>query len=172
MRSNIGNKKKGTWGPHNFAIEDLQTMVDDYLGVDCNGFTGRYLNAKFRALKVTAQTTEEEYVSGKAALPHLRQTVGDIKADDTVVFNNGSYHHVAMVGAVLQFTAREALVILAESRTAHMLHGGPQSNIWRVRQHEVLKRAKPTGKFIEGKFNIIGRGGDTFVKIVAPERFK
>jgi len=172
VRSTIGRKdeKKGTdtRRPHDFAVEDLQTMVDDYLGVDCNGFTGRYLKAKFPALKVDAQTTEEAYASKDA---HVRKSVADIKADDTAVFNDGSYHHVAMVGAVLQYLPSEALIILAESRTAHMLHGGPQSNIWRVRQ-QVIKKGKDKGKPVEGKFDILGRGSDTFVKFAAPDRFK
>jgi hypothetical protein len=166
VRSKIG--KKGEKQPHDYAVEDLQTMVDDYLGVDCNGFTGHYLKKKFPALTVTSQTTEETYVSKEA---HVRKTVADIKADDTAVFNNGSYHHVAMVGAVLQYLPGEALVILAESRTSHMPRGGPQSNFWRVRQQE-NKKGKLKGTPIEGKFDIVGRGGDKFVKFAAPDRFK
>jgi hypothetical protein len=173
VRSTIGRKdeKKGTdtRRPHDFAVEDLQTMVDDYLGVDCNGFTGHYLKAKFPALTVTSQTTEETYVSKEA---HNRKTVADIKADDTAVFNDGSYHHVAMVGAVLHYLPGEALIILAESRTSRVLHGGPQSNFWRVRQQEITK-GKHKGTPIEGKFDIVGRGGsDKFVKFAAPDRFK
>jgi hypothetical protein len=170
VRSMIWKDMKAkTKEPHDFAVEDLQTMVDDYLGVDCNGFTGHYLKAKFPALKVTSQTTEEKYASKEV---HNRKTVADIKVDDTAVFNNGSYHHVAMVGAVLRYLPSEALIILAESRTARMRHGGPQSNIWRVRQQEVIKRGKRTGIPIEGKFDIIGRGGDKFVKFVAADTFK
>lgn len=169
VRSTIWKDMKAkTKEPHDFAVEDLQTMVDDYLGVDCNGFTGHYLKAKFPALKVTSQTTEEAYASKEL---HNRKTVADIKVDDTAVFNDGSYHHVAMVGAVLQYLPSEALLILSESRTQHMPRGGPQSNIWRVRQ-QVIKKGKDKGKPAEGKFDIVGRGGDTFVKFVAPDRFK
>lgn len=88
------------------------------------------------------------------------------------MFNDGSYHHVAMVGAVLQYLPDEALLILSESRTSHMPRGGPQSNIWRVRQ-QVIEKGKDKGKPIEGKFDIVGRrGGDTFVKFASPDRFK
>ncbi|MGE0421621.1 MAG: hypothetical protein AB7O88_05120 [Reyranellaceae bacterium] len=168
VRAKIG--KKEAKETHEYAVDDLQTMVDDYLGVDCNGFTGLYLKAKFPALSVTSQTTEEAYVSKEA---HNRKTVGDIKADDIVAFNDGSYHHVAMVGAVLQYLPGEALVILSESRSAGLVHGGPQSNLWRVRQHMIKDRwGKPTGKTEEGKFDIVDRGKDKFVKIASPDRFK
>ena len=165
VRIKIG--KTGEKESHDYAIEDLQTMVDDYLGVDCNGFTGLYLKAKFPKLSVTSQTTEEAYVSREA---HNRKTVADIKADDIAVFNDGSYHHVAMVGAVQRYLPSEALVILSESRSSRIVHGGPQSNFWRVRQQEVAK-GKDKGKPVEGKFDVVGRGGDKFVKFASPDRF-
>lgn len=169
VRKNIWKDKEARIKEsHDYIVEDLQTMVDDYLGVDCNGFTGNYLKAKFPALSVTSQTTEESYVKKPE---HVRKTIADIKVDDTAVFNNGSYHHVAMVGAVLQYLPGEALLILSESRTSRMPRGGPQSNVWRVRQQEI-KTGKGKGTPIEGKFDIVGRGGDTFVKFASPDRFK
>ncbi|MBX3501339.1 MAG: hypothetical protein KF889_18020 [Alphaproteobacteria bacterium] len=168
VRAKIG--KKDARETHDYAIEDLQTMVDDYLGVDCNGFTGLYLKAKFPKLTVTSQTTEEAYVSREA---HNRKTPADIKADDIVAFNDGSYHHVAMVGAVLMHLPGETLVILSEARSSSLVHGGPQSNLWRVRQHVIKdSKGRPTGKTAEGKFDIVGRGKDKFVKIASPDRFK
>lgn len=154
---------------HDYAVDDLQKMVDDYLGVDCNGFTGRYLNAKFPTLSVTSQTTEEEYARKTG---HLRKTLADIRADDIAVFNkNGSYHHVAMVSAVLHYWPGDVLLMLSEARSAHMPKGGPQSNVWRVRQQEI-KDGKGKGTPVEGKFDIVGRGGEKFVKFVSPDGFK
>lgn len=154
---------------HAYEIEDLQTMVDSYLGVDCNGFTGQYLKAKFPSLNVEPGTTEEAYARKTtdlrkpvADVPYLRKTVADIAVDDTAVFyDGGRYHHVAMVSQVAPSSDGEVQIALAEARSNKLVHGGPQVNMWRVRQQKE-----------EGKFDIIGRGGESFVRFVSPDRFK
>jgi hypothetical protein len=146
---------------HEYDIGDLQTMVDSFLGVDCNGFTGRYLKAKFPWLAIEPGTTEETYVKDETK---VRKKLEDIRVDDTAVFNkNNSYHHVAMVSLVLSRTADEARLMLSESRSQHLEHGGPQTNVWVVKP----QRDK-AGKPIEGKFDIEGRDKEKFVKFVEP----
>ena len=95
--------------------------------------------------------------------------VSEIRKDDVAVFNNGTYHHVAMVTGILQYWSGEAWIQLSESRNAR--YGGPQTNDWRVRQQTVA-RGRHAGDPIEDKFDIVGRGGDNFVKFVSPDRFK
>jgi hypothetical protein len=154
-----GEDKREVPFEHAYEIEDLQTMVDSYLGVDCNGFTGQYLKAKFPSLTVKPGTEEETYASKK---DYLRKTVADIAVNDTAVFHNGGrYHHVAMVSQVVPLSDDEVQVALAESRSAGMVHGGPQVNLWRVRRQKE-----------EAKFDVIGRGGERFVRFVSPDRFK
>jgi hypothetical protein len=142
------------------AIDDLPTMVDSYLGVDCNGFTGRYWKAKYPWLEVDPGNTEESYVQDET---HLRKTLAEIRVDDCAVLNNGGFHHVAIVSQVLTRTADELRVMLSESRSAELEHGGPQSNIWVVRPKFDVKK-KP----IESKFKIDGRPGETFINFTAP----
>ncbi len=171
-----GKKVKKTFS-HTYEIEDLQTMADSYLGVDCNGFTGRYLKAKYRWLDISPDTTEESYVSGGGHgkgpgkdESHLRKKPADITIDDTAVFNNGSYHHVAMVSQILLRADDHVLLTLAESRSAQERHGGPQQNVWRVEPKRKQQR-DGKGAVIEGKFKLAGRPGDT-VEFVAPHRFR
>ncbi len=164
-----GEDKRKVPFEHAYEIDDLQTMVDSYLGVDCNGFTGRYLKAKFPSLNVSPDTEEEAYVSRTADLrkpvadiPYLRKTVAEIAVNDTAVFNKGGrYHHVAMVSQVMPFSDNEMQVALAESRTATMVHGGPQVNLFRVRRQKQ-----------EGNFDVVGRVGESFARFVSPDRFK
>jgi hypothetical protein len=154
-------KVKAGGEPHTIEIEDLQTMVDSFLGVDCNGFTGHYLKAKFPALKVSPGTHEYVYASKEA---FNRKKVTDIKVDDTaVLYKGGQYHHTAMVSQVLWYLADEMQVVLAEARGTD--EGGPQVNIWRVKQQS--EKGKPK----EGKFDIVTRK-ETFVKFVSPDRFR
>jgi hypothetical protein len=155
-------KDKEGWHKETFEheIEDLPTMVGRYLGIDCNGFTGRYWKAKFPWLEIDPGTTEEAYVKDET---HVRKKLEDIRSDDTAVFNDGSYHHVATVGQILNRTPDELRLLLSESRTKEVRHGGPQSNIWVVRPQRDSKK-KP----VESKFDVVGRTGETFVKFVEP----
>lgn len=155
-------KEMGVWHQETFEHEigDLQTMVDGYLGIDCNGFTGRYLKAKFPWLQIDPNTTEESYVKEKTA---IRKKLEDIRVDDTAVFNDGSFHHVAMVSQVLRRTPEEMQLTLSESRSGQDRHGGPQTNIWIVRP-QLDKKKTP----VEGKFEVVGRTGEKFVNFVAP----
>jgi hypothetical protein len=94
---------------------------------------------------------------------HVRKKLEDIRSDDTAVFNDGSYHHVATVGQILNRTPDELRLLLSESRTKEVRHGGPQSNIWIVRP-QLDSKKKP----VESKFDVVGRTGETFVKFVEP----
>lgn len=156
-------KVKAGGEQHTIEIEDLQTMVDSFLGVDCNGFTGHYLKAKFPALRISSGTHEYVYASEEA---FNRKKIADIKVDDTaVMYRKGHYHHVAMVSQVLWYHPDEMLLMLAESRTMDMVHGGPQVNMWHVKQQFEKKKPK------EGKFDIATRA-ESFVKFVSPDRFR
>jgi hypothetical protein len=158
-------KLKAGGEQYTIEIEDLQTMVDSFLGVDCNGFTGHYLKAKFPALNIKPGTPEWAYASEEA---FNRKKIADIKVDDAAVMHDGThYHHTAMVSQILWYLPEEIGIVLAEARTFRMKHGGPQTNIWRVRQH-LNDKKKPE----EGKFDIVGRKGETFVKFVSPDRFR
>jgi hypothetical protein len=156
-----GNKQEKTF---EYEIGNLQTMVDGYLGVDCNGFTGRFLKARYPLLLIEPGSTEESYVKDKT---QIRKKLADIKVDDTAVFHkHGSYHHVAMVSMVVTRSADEARVMLAESRTQHMMAGGPRSDLWLVKPQRTGK--KEDGDLIEGQFDVLGRDKEKFVKFVAP----
>lgn len=71
-----------------------------------------------------------------------------------------------MVSMVVTRSADEARVILSESRTQHMMAGGPRSDLWLVKPQRTGK--KEDGDLIEGQFDVLGRDKEKFVKFVAP----
>jgi hypothetical protein len=71
-----------------------------------------------------------------------------------------------MVSMVVSRTADEARLLLSESRTQHMIGGGPRSDLWLVKPQRAGKNGD--GDIIEGQFDILGRDKEKFIKFVAP----
>ncbi|MCA8909775.1 MAG: hypothetical protein KDA49_09190 [Rhodospirillaceae bacterium] len=154
----------GTKTTHNVQIEPIANMVEKYLGVDCNGFTGTYLKAKYPKLTIHSGDTEEFYASKEK---YRRKTLGDIKVDDIAVFKKPSgYHHVAMVSVVFPRSkdTDDLQVILAESR-GNQRGNGPQYNAW------TFKQQMAGGAAVDTKFDIVGRSGETYVMVIDHQRF-
>lgn len=165
------NAKSVTYD-HQFQVDDLPTMVEQYLGVDCNGFANLYLKNKYPNLEIkSANTMEDLYVqtTGKKGdkqriKENLRHSLADVKQDDAVVFYKGHYHHIAIINVVLVRSADGILVSLAESRGKSK--GGVQVNNFWIRQK------KKGGKPVSGEFTIDGRASEDFVNIVSPDRWR
>lgn len=123
------------WVSHQSLIkgETMSTVpqyVNDYIGVDCNGFAGNYLKSKYPNVKCKHSTPEEQYLVWGKYGGEIRKSPADLAADDVIVFDG----HIAVISKVVLATAKEALVEISESRTRRMKKGGPQTNSWWIRQ--------------------------------------
>jgi hypothetical protein len=63
----------------------LASLVDMFLGMDCNGFVGNYLKAKYASngFKLTPSTPEQDYFYNRKT---IRDSPAEIKADDVILF--------------------------------------------------------------------------------------
>ena len=146
------------------TIAPVDDIVDKYLGMDCNGFVGNYLKAKYSDFRLGSRTPEEDYFYNRAS---VRNDVEEVQPDDVVLMlhEEGSEKidwkaadlikelsaqrflvgHIAVISRVLSASGNTAQIVLCESRTRRKQNGGPQSNTW------TLKRL---GKY---HFAIVGR---------------
>lgn len=127
------------------ATQTVPELVNDYLGMDCNGFVGNYLREKFANAKCKPSTPEEQYMVWGKYGGVIRKSTADLAIDDVIVFEG----HIAIISKVVLATSKEALVEISESRTRKMALGGPQTNSWYIR-------------YKDGAFDILDR--DTAVK--------
>lgn len=111
------------------TMSTVPQYVSDYLGVDCNGFVGNYLKAKYPGVKCKHSTPEEQYLVWGKYGGVIRKSPADLAADDVIVFDG----HIAVINKVILATEKEALVEVSESRTRKMKKGGPQTNTWWIR---------------------------------------
>lgn len=108
------------------TMSTVQSYVNDYLGVDCNGFVGNYLQRKFAGVKCKHSTPEEQYLVWGKYGGVIRKGTEGLAVDDVIVFEG----HIAVISKVILATPKEALVEISESRTRKMKKGGPQTNSW------------------------------------------
>ncbi|MEP7364752.1 MAG: hypothetical protein ABI972_15965 [Acidobacteriota bacterium] len=127
------------------STQTVPELVDDYLGMDCNGFVGNYLKEKFSNVKCKASTPEEQYLVWGKYGGVVRKGMADLAIDDVIVFDG----HIAIISKVILATDKDALVEISESRTRKSKKGGPQTNSWNIR-------------YKNGVFDIVDR--DTEVK--------
>ena len=122
------------WASHRGLMDGgftttVPELVNDYLGMDCNGFVGNYLKQKFANVKCKASTPEEQYLVWGKYGGVIRKGTAGLAIDDVVVFDG----HIAVISKVILATEKEALVEISESRTRKMTKGGPQTNSWLIR---------------------------------------
>lgn len=116
------------------SVAPMPFIVSDYLGVDCNGFIGNYLRAKYAGNSLRPGSPEREFHSkGKKT---RRTRFQDIRPDDVIVFEG--FHHVSLVQEVVDWGEDWAVVELCESRSK--AHGGPQCSYeeitWQKDKHK------------------------------------
>ena len=86
----------------NKSVVPVPFIVSDYLGVDCNGFIGNYLQTKYAGNSLGPSSTEYTYHSkGKKT---RRKRFQDIRMDDVIVFEG--YHHVSLVQELVDLGRR------------------------------------------------------------------
>jgi hypothetical protein len=105
-------------------VPELNLIVEQYLGMDCNGFVGNYLMAKYPGLGVDPNNPEEIYHNKAKKNGVIRKSIQDLKEDDILIFDG----HIAIISRVLAKASNSAMVAVSESRTRHQVHGGPQTN--------------------------------------------
>lgn len=137
-----------------FDVLPLPRLVEQFLGMDCNGLVGNYLRQKYPSISYGPNTTEVEFSKAKTK----RKTPSDLHSDDVIVFKGagGNIHHVAVIDSVVWRGDDYALIILAESRTGQQKHGGPQYDYWTIEQVK-----DKHGKAKEGEFIFPGRPEST-----------
>jgi hypothetical protein len=107
------------------SVNEIAFLVEQYLGTDCNGFVGNYLLAKYPDLDVDPNNPEETYhTKSKRSGGVVRKSLAEIAPDDIVIFPG----HIGVISSVLARTAQTAIVRFSESRSRHLVHGGPQTN--------------------------------------------
>ena len=127
------------------TVATLPAIVESYLGVDCNGFIGNYLQAKYKGNSLGPSSTEYTYhVKGK----HTRRTkLSEIRMDDVIVWEG--YGHVTIVQEVIDHGDDWAVVEICESRGKK--EGGAQ---WAI--DEITWQTKG-GKPQPGSFRMRGQ---------------
>jgi hypothetical protein len=128
----------------NKSVAPMPFIVSDYLGVDCNGFIGNYLRAKYAGNSLGPSSTE--YTYHRKGKKTRRTRFRDIRMDDVIVFSG--YHHVAIIQELIDWGEDWAVVEVCESRSKN--HGGPQ---W---SNEEITWQKKYGKEQPGKFRMRG----------------
>jgi len=129
----------------NKSVVPVPFIVSDYLGVDCNGFVGHYLRAKYAGNSLGP--SDKEYTYHARGKKTRRTRFQDIRPDDVIVFEG--YHHVAIVQEVVDWGEDWAVVELCESRSKN--HGGPQ---WSY--EEINWKKDKHGKTVVGTFHMRG----------------
>jgi hypothetical protein len=122
------------WASYRGVVDGVSTqtvpeLVNDYLGMDCNGFVGNYLKQKFSSVKCKATTPEEQYLVWGKYGGVIRKGTEELAMDDVIVFKG----HIAVINKVILATKKDALVEISESRTRKKRKGGPQTNSWNIR---------------------------------------
>ncbi|MBI1357211.1 MAG: hypothetical protein GC160_22960 [Acidobacteria bacterium] len=127
------------------TVAPLATIVESYLGADCNGFIGNYLRAKYAGNSLGPSSTEYTYhVKGK----HTRRTkFSEIRMDDVIVWEG--YGHVTIIQELIDWGDDWAVVEICESRSKD--YGGPQ---WAI---DELTWQTKNGKPKPGSFRMRGQ---------------
>lgn len=133
-------------------VAPVWDIVDKYLGVDCNGFVGHYLNTVYAGVKAGPSTPEKYFRTGGK----FRQSPMDFHPEDVLVF--GDFGHVAIIDSVASRASNLAKVFVCESRGKDA--GGPQGN-WFDIEHQHDKKGSP----VPGKFKIRGKDLDSVVRV-------
>ncbi len=126
------------------GVAQVAEIVDKYLGVDCNGFIGNFLRAKYAGVKVGPSTKERDFRNGAV----FRSAPPELRAQDVLVFTG--FHHVSIIDRVLSASSKEAQCMICESRGKD--YGGPQMNVYTI-------------KHASGKFWMRGESLDAIVKV-------
>ncbi|MDX2266993.1 MAG: hypothetical protein NW208_02740 [Bryobacter sp.] len=107
-------------------MDKLELIVEQYLGTDCNGFVGNYIKYKYPMVDVDPNNPEEVFHNkAKKKGGVIRKSIEEVAADDIVIFPG----HIGVISKVLVQLGSSAMVVFCESKTRHMVFGGPQSNI-------------------------------------------
>lgn len=126
-------------------IAPIPTIVSTYLGADCNGFVGNYLQSKYKGCTLGPSNTEKTYHSrGKG---NRRNKPSEIRMDDVIV--RGDFGHVILVQEVIDFGDDWAVIEICESRSKN--YGGPQ---WSIEEINLKKDKK--GKVVPGEWTMRG----------------
>jgi hypothetical protein len=128
------------WGR---LVTDLQEYVDYYIGMDCNGFVGAYLEENFPGSGVSKNIDIDSigtYYGTHASGAHFSR-IDDptkIQAHDILVRRriDGSTRHIALVESVLSASSSQASLLIAESRGGDGLAS---------RTETLTKMSKPSG---------------------------
>jgi hypothetical protein len=139
------------WHRYQVAVENktllpVPVIVSSYLGVDCNGFIGNYLKAKYAGCSLGPSDTERTYHNRGSK--GRRKKFREIRMDDVIVFSG--FGHVALVQDVIDWGDDWAVVEICESRSK--TEGGPQ---WSIEEINWQKNSKGQPK--EGHFRMRGR---------------
>ena len=126
-------------------VASIPTIVSSYLGADCNGFVGNYLQSKYKGCSLGPSHTESTYHLRSKS--HRRNKPSEIRMDDVIV--RGDFGHVAIVQEVIDFGDDWAVAEICESRSKN--YGGPQ---WSIEEINLKKDKK--GKVIPGEWRMRG----------------
>lgn len=108
------------WGRR---VTDLQEYADYYIGMDCNGFVGAYLEENFPGSGVSKNIDIDsigKYFGDNASGAHFTR-IDDatrIQTSDILVRRriDGSSRHIALVESVISASSGKATLLIAESR--------------------------------------------------------
>lgn len=127
------------------SVTPVPTIVSEYLGADCNGLVGNYLQSKYHGCTLGPSSTERTYHN--RSKKHRRNKPSEIRMDDVIV--RGDFGHVILVQELIDWGDDWAVIEIAESRGKKQ--GGPQ---WSIEEINLKKDKK--GNAIPGEWTMRG----------------
>jgi hypothetical protein len=144
------------------GLPSLISLVDMFLGSDCNGFVGNYMQTKYKSndFRCGPSTPEEDFFYNRK---EIRDDPMDLRADDVILLNrtpnkdNGEVAvdwdkkskkemeaelslkrplvgHIMVISSVGGVSGNQAEVMVSESATSAVVNGGPRTLPWTLRR--------------------------------------
>jgi len=144
------------------GLPSLASLVDMFLGSDCNGFVGNYMKTKYKnyEFRCGPSSPEEDFFYNRQT---IRDNPIDLRADDVILLNRTPkaskgevavdwdkktkkdmedelskkrplVGHIMVISSVDLVSGNEAIAWVSESATSAVVNGGPRTLPWTLRR--------------------------------------
>lgn len=144
------------------GLPSLVSLVDMFLGSDCNGFVGNYMKTKYKnnEFRCGPSSPEEDFFYNR---DDIRDDVTELRPDDVILLNRtpsakkgevavdwskkskkdmekelslkrSLIGHIMVISSVGAASGTQAEVMVSESATSTVVNGGPRTLPWTLRR--------------------------------------
>jgi len=142
------------------GLPSLVSLVDKFLGSDCNGLVGNYMKTKYKSydFRCGPSSPEEDFFYNRQ---EIRDNAMEIRADDVILLNRkpgkdqaavewdnkskkemedelsqkrSLVGHIMVISSIVGLSATEAQAMVSESATSDVVNGGPRTLPWTLRR--------------------------------------